>query len=91
MAVNMFNKYLTLIVFTSCFGECLYMPTSTQDILLILFIIIIKRRRMIITLIEREKLISVVDREDIIISYNTFIIHVNIQIILISRNKQYFI
>ena len=43
--------------------------------------------------IEREKLISVVDREDIIISYvhNTFIIHVNIQIILISRNKQYFI
>ena len=49
MAVNMFNKYLTLIVFTSCFGECLYMPTSTQDILLILFIIIIiiKRRQII--------------------------------------------
>ena len=34
MAVNMFNKYLTLIVFTSCFGECLYMPTSTRYIII---------------------------------------------------------
>ena len=85
MAVNMFNKYLTLIVFTSCFGECLYMPTSTRYIINNNIYNNNKKKTN-----DREKLISVVDREDII-SYNTFIIHVNIQIILKSRNKQYFI
>ena len=51
MAVNMFNKYLTLIVFTSCFGV-LYAHINTRYIINIIYNII-KRRRMMRKIIQK--------------------------------------